>query len=100
MSATGSQSVDRMQELRTILTRVVRESTGMHEQLALPIADSICDELQRRYGGRQWYIHAPCASDRHQQIRDAAALGTPVQAICQRFGVARATVYRALSGVS
>ena len=88
--------LDRQIELQTIITRGVRQATGMHERLALPLVDAIMAELQRHYGGERYYIPAPGRVDRDQSIRDAIALGSSVSDVCKAKGVSKATVYRAL----
>ncbi|MFD2112032.1 Mor transcription activator family protein [Thiorhodococcus fuscus] len=91
-----ADTIDRAHELRTIITRVVRESTGMHERLALPIAQAVTVELQRRYGGQPLDVPAPSKDDRNQAIIDAWNLGTPVKDLGSKFGASRSTIYRVI----
>lgn len=89
-----SDDLDQLSALRTRIVRAVREHTGMSETLAVPLTNALIQELQASFGGR--YIPAPSKHARDQAIRDAAALGQSIDAICRDFGVHRCTVYRAL----
>ncbi|WP_295406630.1 Mor transcription activator family protein [uncultured Thiocystis sp.] len=87
---------DTLVALHTQITRIVREATGLHEQLALPVAEAICAELQHAFGGAEIYIPAPSRTERNQAILDDWHGGRPIPAICRKHGIARATVYRLL----
>lgn len=89
-----SQTIDHLAALRTNIVRIVRESTGLREQLALPVAEAIYRELQMTFGGSSLYIPAPSRADLHQAILDDLRTGRPIPVICRSHGVARATVYR------
>lgn len=89
-----SDALDQLSALRTRYVRIVREYTGLHETLALPVANALVEELQTLHGGT--YIPAHSKAARYQAIRDAAALGQSVTQICHAFRVHRCTVYRAL----
>ena len=91
------QALDKLSSLRTTITRIVREATGLHELLALPVADAICGELQQTFGGAEIYIPAPSRIDRNQAILDDWRRGLSPDTIRRRHGVARATVYRLIA---
>jgi hypothetical protein len=93
-----SVDADTLSGLRTLIVRQIREQLGLHERLALPLADAIVRSLQRSYGGQQIRIPTQSRVDRYQAIRDAKALGASVDEICTDLAVGRATVYRALNG--
>lgn len=91
-----SQSEDLIADMRVRITRIVRDATGMHERLALPIACAILDELQREHGGGPLYIPAPSRQGRDIAIRDAWQCGMPPAAIADTYGLHRSTVYRVI----
>lgn len=95
-----SGEVDQATGLRTLFVRLIREELGLHEQLALPLAERLVCGLRRECGGRALRIPAATAAERYQAIRDAHAIGTPIRAIGAALGVDRSTVYRALRGGS
>jgi len=89
-------TTDQMSALRTAIVRIVHHGTGLHERLALPIAEAILGHLQQNHGGRPLYIPAPGNAARDQAIRDAAAMGLTVSQIAEQHNVHRCTVYRVL----
>lgn len=90
------KDADTLAALRTQITRIVRESTGLHEQLALPVAAAIYSELQQEFGGSEVYIPVPNRADRYQAILDDWQAGRPIHVICRHHGIARSTFYRLL----
>lgn len=91
------QSTDQLAALRTTVTRIVRETTGLHELLAVPVAAAICTEIQHAYGGAETYFPAPSKAARNQAILDDWRRGLPPDAICLRHAIARRTFYRLIS---
>jgi DNA-binding NarL/FixJ family response regulator len=94
---SSSPSTDRVVALRTLVTRAVREATGLNERLALPIAEDIVHGLRRQWGGQDIRIPAQTAAERAEAIQQAAALGMSPQQIAAALGHGKATVYRALA---
>ncbi|MBK1699754.1 Mor transcription activator family protein [Thiococcus pfennigii] len=90
------RAVDQVADLRVRITRLVREATGLQEQLAYPIAEAICRELQAAYGPGQLYLPAPSREERNRAIREAWELGQPIGRIAASHGVDRSTVYRVI----
>jgi Mor family transcriptional regulator len=88
------QTTDQIVALRNSITRIVRNATGMHEVLAVPIATAICSELQRSFGGEEVYIPAPERNNRNQMVKDDWQLGASIDTICTRYGISRTTFYR------
>ena len=97
---TTTAKLDRLSDFRTRITRIVREATGMHERLALPIAEAICCELQDRYGGAELYVPAKPRETLHGEILDAWRSGATVADLCRRYPVSRRTIYRVVGGAS
>ncbi len=87
-------SVDQDNEalIKTRITRVVRERTGLHERLAAPIADEVFDGLCQTFGGERVYFV------RSKAARDAAVRaefdGHNFAAVMRRHNISRATLYR------
>lgn len=91
-----SQTADHLAALRTLVTRIVRECTGMNERLAVPIAHEITRGLQQLWGGREVWIPSPRADERADEIRQALEVGLSPKEIVAAYGVSRASVYRAM----
>jgi len=91
-------SDDLLAALRTDVVRIVRESTGLHERLAVPIAEDILTAMRRRWGGERLAVPAETAAERAASIRCLLAAGHQPDAVTQLLGVSRSTVYRAMRG--
>jgi Mor family transcriptional regulator len=89
-----SQALDQLAALRTTVTRIVRETTGLHERLAVPVAAAICTEIQTAYGGAALYVPAITKRERNRAILADWHAGRAIPDICQRHRVGRTTVYR------
>lgn len=96
---TAAQShaieADAAVSLRHDLVRIIRESLGLSERIAVPMADELAQGLQRRMGG--FYI--PVREIR--ETRDAAVLrdfnGRNHTEVMRTHKISRATLYRILS---
>lgn len=89
--------VERSLTLHDELTEILREETGLHESLASQIAEAVLRGLCRRRGPGVVYVPkgiGPTVSA--DQIR-AAYNGQNRDDVCKRFGISRATFYRAIS---
>ena len=95
-----SVASDHLSSLRTLIVRTIREQTGLHERLAVPLAEEILRGIQAQHGGGVLTIPARSKADRYQAIRDAHAIGVPVSDLCVTDAVDRSTVYRALRSQS
>lgn len=91
-----SVASDHLSSLRTLIVRTIREQTGLHERLAVPLAEEILRGIQMQHGGGALSIPVPSRADRYRAIRDAHALGATVPDLCSTYAVDRSTVYRAL----
>lgn len=87
---------DHLSNLRTLIVRAIRDQLGLHERLAVPLAEEVLRSIQQQYGGASLYIPAASRVGRYLAIQDAYALGSSVDQICGDLGVSRTTVYRAL----
>jgi Mor family transcriptional regulator len=88
---------DQLTNLRARVVRIVREATGLHERLALPVAQSICEELARDSGGGELYVPAPDRTARDAAIRRDFRVDNHAE-VMRRHGVSRATLYRVIGG--
>lgn len=83
-------------QMRTRIVRVIRESTGLLEQFAVPIADQVLKVVERDIDG-----HALNRTEREmQEQRDRLVLadfdGRNRDEVCRKHGISRATFYRIL----
>jgi len=90
---------DTLSALRTDIVRAVREHTGLHERLAVPIAEDILAAVRQRFGGQRIYVpSAQTAQERAEAIRSLLDCGHDPQTVARLTGLSRATVYRAARG--
>jgi len=93
------RDTDACVDLKNKIIRAVRTGTGMHEHLALPIADEILGLLQTEFGGSRVYI--PSATKRMINERNkrvmAAFTGDNHDQVCRDNGITRSTLYRILN---
>lgn len=87
---------DTTARLRTEIVRAVREATGMHEQLAMPVADAILDRLRATWSGSRLYVPAQDTVRRDRAVR-AAFDGANHRELCRRYHISRRTLYRILA---
>ena len=77
------------------LVRIIRQSLGLPEKVAVPMADELAEGMRRRMGG----LYIPVREIR--ETRDAAVLrdfnGRNHIEVMQGHGISRATLYRILS---
>ena len=74
---------------------IVREEIGLNEDFALRVSQAIVRGLQRRCGGCEIYIPSPDRGMRDAMIR-AEFTGGNLKQVMEKYGVGRATIYRAL----
>lgn len=88
----ASVGMDYTAQLRSDITAVVRNATGLHEHLAMPVADAVIDCLRDRFAGEKLYI------SRKDPDRDARILaefnGRNLNEICTKYEIHPATFYR------
>ncbi len=77
--------------------RIVRQATGLHERVALPIAEIICDELAREMGAGGHEAPAMSRAERNAAIRRAFR-GNNHREVMRRYKVGRTTLYRVVGG--
>lgn len=77
---------------RNDLVRIIRESLGLPEKVAVPMADALAAGLQRHMGG----LYVPKREIR--AVRNAAVLrdftGSNHAEVMRRHNICRATLYR------
>lgn len=76
---------------------VVKE-TGFTPSLALVVVKPIIRHLVSQYAGDRLYVPAPKRQYPADEIREAMQLTNNAEAVCDRFGISRATLYRVLKG--
>jgi Mor family transcriptional regulator len=82
-----------LEEIKTLLARAIADAFCIHPDEAARFSQGFAARLAERFGGGRHYL---AATDR--RARDAAIQrdydGANVDALCERHGVSRATVYR------
>ncbi len=94
---TMSLDPDRHAGLRSRIMRIVRQATGLDEQMALPIAESICDELAQEMGAGGPQEPATGRADRNAAIRREFH-GDNHREVMRRYSISRSTMYRVVGG--
>ena len=94
---TPAQIEDQSIQLNREFVAIVCRATGMHEQLATPIASAIVNEMRQRWGGarlgrKDIYIPSPDKSKRNAAIR-AEFDGTNATEVCKKHGIRRSRLY-------
>ncbi len=85
---------DHLAALRTQIVRLVRTSTGIHEQEALSIASKIINVMREKFAGDRIYV-AGRDPKRNQAIL-AEFNGRNGDEVCAKYSIHRATLYRLL----
>ena len=81
------------------LVRVIRESLGLPESIAVPMADHLANGMSRKCGGTYIPVSAIVREKRNEAIlRDFT--GANHAEVMRRHGVSRTTLYRILSEYS
>lgn len=83
-------------QLRTRIVRVVRESTGLHEQFAVPIADEILDVVERDVDGKTLDRTPRELQEQRDRLVIAAFNGRNRNEVCRSFKISLPTFYRIL----
>ena len=91
-----STAHDNLAALRTDIVRIVRLETGLHERLAVPIAERILAAMRQRWGGSRVWVPVESADERHASIRALLDCGHSIDDVQQLCGCSRSTVYRAM----
>lgn len=84
---------DAAAQLHSEFTDIVRTEIGMNEFFASDIAAAFLRGLRKRFGCQDLYIPAEDRSVRNAAIK-AEFRGGNIDAVCKKFGVSKATVYR------
>jgi hypothetical protein len=93
----GKQSsVDTLED--EFIGAVVRE-TGFQPSLARIVVRPIIQHLMTTYPGERLYVPAPKREYPVEEIRQALEQCDNRDAVCDRFGISRATLYRVLGEV-
>lgn len=95
MAADNSKST--VESLEDEFVAAVCKDTGFQPSLARIIVKPIIQHLVDTYAGERFYVPAPRRQHPIDEIRKALeATGNPA-AVCERFHISRATMYRLLS---
>lgn len=90
-----TSTTDSAAEFRNDLVRVIRDSLGLPEKIALPMADELAKGMNRRMGG----LYIPAREIR--DTRDAAVLrdfnGRNQIEVLRVHDISRATFYRIIN---
>lgn len=89
-----SREVDKAEALRSELVRALVDETGMREQMALPIAESLMCYLQRTYPGERLYIPLPTREYPVDRIAADLRRGMTTTEVCRDYSLSRRTLYR------
>lgn len=100
--STPAQIEDQSIQLHREFVAILCTATGMHEQLATPIATAIVNEMRQRWGGarlgrKDIYIPSPDKSQRNAAIR-AEFDGTNAAVVCKKHGIGRSRLYEIAGG--
>lgn len=86
---------DRRQSMLTRILQVIRERTGLHEQFAKPVAETVLSELESEFQGQQVYFGEDREADYSRAL--AEFTGNNRDAVCAKFKISKATFYRILN---
>lgn len=85
--------------IRKSITRGVVSGTGLHEQLAVSVAEQIYRELSREFGGgRLWWPTLDDNTERDQVIRRRWRAGEKWRALIAEYGISRSRFYQIVNG--
>ncbi|HEB94333.1 MAG TPA: hypothetical protein ENI94_12910 [Gammaproteobacteria bacterium] len=89
---------DAVVNLKARLVRAVRTATGMHEHLAVPIADDILQCLCEEYGASEVYIPSSKKLKTHVRNRDIRESfnGANHAELAKKYGITERQVRRIL----
>jgi Mor family transcriptional regulator len=86
--------------LRSDIAASIKDSIGLHDRIALELADGILKCLQANWGGREIYIPVADSSDRNTRIKaEFYAKGNDPNRyadVCRNNGISLSTLYRIL----
>lgn len=91
-----SIDADNEQMIKQAIVTVVHESTGLHEHIAMPIAERVFDQLADRFGQERVYFTRSLRTRRERVLADFD--GTNFSAVCRKHGISRRTLYRYIGG--
>ena len=94
MAADNSKST--VESLEDEFVAAVCKDTGFQPSLARIIVKPIIQHLVDTYAGERLYVPAPRREYPVEEIRQAVELTDNREAVCERFGISRATLYRVL----
>lgn len=86
---------DKAAAMRNEITSAIREATGLHERFASELSDEILSRLMTRWGGDRLHVPACDRAARDEAIR-ADFDGRNHDAVCRRYGISQATLYRVI----
>jgi len=87
-----TESIDQLTEEFTI----VAIKLGINKTLASDLSKAMINKVKNVAGGSMLYIKKPSKAERNAEIKSMFN-GTNHQAVCDRFNISRATIYRVIS---
>lgn len=91
-----SEERDAAVSLRYELVRAIRESLGLPESVAVPMAEHLASGMARRLGGTYITKRAVTRQERNAAVRREFR-GNNHDEVMRRHGISRATLYRILA---
>lgn len=90
------RDTDLTERLRRDIARAIIHGTGMREDMALPVADSVLAWLQADHAGQRMYI--PAAPRQYNVLQIAADHrgGMPIAELCRTHSISKRTLQRLL----
>jgi Mor family transcriptional regulator len=86
--------------LRSDIVASIKDSIGLHDKIAMELADGIIRRLQVNWGGREIYIPVADSSDRNARIKaEFYTKGNDPKRysdVCRNNGISLSTLYRIL----
>jgi Mor family transcriptional regulator len=86
--------------LRSDIAASIKDSIGLHDRIALELADGILRSLQANWGGREIYIPVQASVDRNAKIKaEFYAKGNDPKRyadVCRNNDISLSTLYRIL----
>ena len=93
-----SRDTDLTERLRRDIVRAIVSGTGMREQMALPVANSVLAWLQAEHPGQRVYVPAPQRQYDVLHMDASLRAGVPPKQVCAEHAVSMRTLHRLFPG--